>query len=63
MFVLVCAFCAAVPGASGRLHPAGVGEGGGVSVGQQPGARGRFSVAAKSSVQPAGADSQSCPLR
>lgn len=43
--VHVCV-CAVVPGPSGRLHPAGVGESGGVSVGQQPGAGGRVSVTA-----------------
>lgn len=36
---------ALVPGSSSRLHPAGVGEGSSVSMGQQPGAGGCLSVA------------------
>lgn len=39
---------AVVPGSSGCLHPAGVSEGSSVSMGQQPGAGGRVSVAAGS---------------
>lgn len=65
MTVCVCVcVCArtAVPGSSGRLHPAGSGESGGVSVGQQPGAGGRVSVAAGSSLQLAGGDPQPRPL-
>lgn len=47
--VSVCV-CAVVSGSSGCLHPAGVGEGGGVSMGQQPGAGGCVSVATGSSL-------------
>lgn len=59
--VHVCV-CSVVPGSSGCLHPAGVGEGGGVSVGQQPGDSGRVSVAAGPSLQPTGGDTQPRPL-
>lgn len=63
MFVYVFFMCVCVvPGSSGCLHPAGVGEGGGVSVGQQPGAGGRVSVAAGSSLQLTGGDPQPCSL-
>lgn len=54
---------ALVPGSSGRLHPAGVGEGSSVSMGQQPGAGGCLSVASWSSLQSAGRDPQPCSLR
>lgn len=54
----VISMLAAVPGSSSRLHPAGVGEGRGVPVGQQPGAGGCFSVASRSSLHPAGRDPQ-----
>lgn len=63
--VLVCVcicVCAVVPRASGRLHPAGVGEGSRVSMGQQPRAGGRVSVASGESLQSAGRDSQPRPL-
>lgn len=53
----LCVF-AAVPGPAGRLHPAGVGEGSRVSVGQQPGAGGRVPLPAGPSLQPAGGDPQ-----
>lgn len=46
----MCVVFAVVPGSSGRLHPAGVGEGGGVSVGQRSGTGGRVSVATGSSL-------------
>ena len=51
-----------VPGSSGCLHPAGVGEDSGVSMGQQPGAGGHVPVATGSGLQPSGGDSQPCPL-
>lgn len=62
--VLVCVcVCAVVPRASGRLHPAGVGKGSRVSVGQQPCAGRRVSFASGESLQSAGGDSQPRPLR
>lgn len=57
----LCSF-SAVSGFAGRLHPAGFGEGGRVSVGQQPGAGGCVPLAAGPSLQPAGGDPQPCPL-
>lgn len=54
--------CAVVSGSSGRLHPAGAGEGGSVSVGQQPGAGRCVPLAAGPSLQPAGGDPQPRPL-
>lgn len=54
---------AVVPGSSGRLHPAGVGKGSSVSMGQQPGAGGCLSVASWPSLQSAGRDPQPRSLR
>lgn len=46
VFLVRSCVLAVVPGPSGRLHPAGVGKGSSVSMGQQPGAGGCVSVAA-----------------
>ena len=42
------------------VYSAGAGEGGRVSVGQQPGARRRFPLSARPSLQFTGGDSQPC---
>lgn len=52
----------AVPGSSCGVHPAGVGEGGSVSLGQQLGTGGRVSLTARQGLQPAGGDPQPCIL-
>ena len=55
--------CGAVPGPAGSLHPAGPGEGSGVSVGLQPAPGGRLPPGAGTGVHPAGGDQEPCPLR